>query len=867
MALAKRDHTAEAYARLSHQFKDKPNIQALLAIFAGRYDELETAYYALLVERTIYTAVGAQLDQIGARVGQPRNGLADEVYRRYILARIAANKSDGLVEDLIDVVRLVLNDTTLSTRVLTTGVATTVARVLGDRVEWGTAAIAMEMLRRATAGGDRPLLEFETWPTTTITKTGGVDATWDTGASSLETILGDGRVSATVTPANRYQLIGLSESDPDPSFASVKYGWYTRGDSLSTLIYELGSQKFNLGFQAAAGDILEVERVGNTIRYLRNGALVYTSLVTTVAPLLVDSALYRLNAPASGWSDVRLYDAGRRKQISWQNVKNVTIAPPMPVTAYSGRARFADSTVYDGAFFYPHNASEVQAALGAGIWTSGAGWLFDELSGNLAPAFGSPTLTATSLLYGITGFRGGTDRAIGFNASTANADGGDVFDVTGTDDLIIAWAGTVTAATGSTDYSIVNKYDGGTGWQLFHPNNASTYRFQGVVASAQIFATGDASAHIGEKHFGILVLDRSTGKARLATRSASGVSSVTAEVTLPVTSMANALAFHVGDLASLVGVAPRNTHLSALYVVAGSGVATGVSANLSNIITSFANYVTRVPSGYTTTPTYGQGLEDVADKYPRAAIALATLVGLPNQSSGAGYLCNEASGNLSSSYGTPATLTASGTVTYGTVGPRGGNDKAVGFAAGTDKFDGGDVYDVSSTEDLSLFAVIRLTSATANGILWRKGLSGDATRWAIYASGGGTVVLEFKTTSGTVATACAYPITEWFALGAVIDRSTGKMRIATKGLTTGTAAIDSERTPFVESVANTNGFTLGGGGGGYGNTPSTFHCAGFHINAGSGIASGASANLAAIVGRYMTQMNRFYGGPLSAAME
>jgi hypothetical protein len=54
------------------------------------------------------TATGFRLDWIGAKVGQRRIGPTDAVYRLYILARIAVNRSAGQVADLIRVAGILL---------------------------------------------------------------------------------------------------------------------------------------------------------------------------------------------------------------------------------------------------------------------------------------------------------------------------------------------------------------------------------------------------------------------------------------------------------------------------------------------------------------------------------------------------------------------------------------------------------------------------------------------------------------------------------------------------------------------------------------------------------------------------------------
>lgn len=86
------------------------NITKFLRAVLVQCQNFEDTVLALLLQRVIDNAVGAQLDLLGKLAGQARNGLEDVDYRRYIRARVAAHNSDGLISDVIKVVRLILKD-------------------------------------------------------------------------------------------------------------------------------------------------------------------------------------------------------------------------------------------------------------------------------------------------------------------------------------------------------------------------------------------------------------------------------------------------------------------------------------------------------------------------------------------------------------------------------------------------------------------------------------------------------------------------------------------------------------------------------------------------------------------------------------
>lgn len=95
------DHQAQAIARLTTIFKDKPKIAALLSAFVSPTQDIEAILYDLFGQRSIDTAVGYQLDILGEIVGVKRKGRSDSDYRLAIIGKIAINTSEGTSEDLI----------------------------------------------------------------------------------------------------------------------------------------------------------------------------------------------------------------------------------------------------------------------------------------------------------------------------------------------------------------------------------------------------------------------------------------------------------------------------------------------------------------------------------------------------------------------------------------------------------------------------------------------------------------------------------------------------------------------------------------------------------------------------------------------
>lgn len=102
-------HVADAVKRLLWQFRDQPNIKAIVESYAIQIQELEYVFMSLLVDRYISTAEGAQLDGIGEIVGETRQNRNDTDYRVGIQGRILRNKAHSRIEDLLLLFRFIIS--------------------------------------------------------------------------------------------------------------------------------------------------------------------------------------------------------------------------------------------------------------------------------------------------------------------------------------------------------------------------------------------------------------------------------------------------------------------------------------------------------------------------------------------------------------------------------------------------------------------------------------------------------------------------------------------------------------------------------------------------------------------------------------
>ncbi len=159
------DLIALALSRLPHQYRGgdagETNTEKALRALLDPAIDLATAMLAVLNGFDVNTAVGAQLDVLGNRVGRPRNGVADnEIYRRYVRAQIVANRSDGVIDDILAVAVLVIGDVRATPVFINVGDAAFILRIEGLTVPDEVAAVLIALVRKATSAGRRALVGY-----------------------------------------------------------------------------------------------------------------------------------------------------------------------------------------------------------------------------------------------------------------------------------------------------------------------------------------------------------------------------------------------------------------------------------------------------------------------------------------------------------------------------------------------------------------------------------------------------------------------------------------------------------------------------------------------------------------------------------
>ncbi|MEY4581290.1 MAG: hypothetical protein RL701_5993 [Pseudomonadota bacterium] len=147
------DHSIAAFARQLAQDQKRRIISAITRIKAGRKQQLENVLWEIYEQLDLSQAVGAQLDRLGAIVGEPRNGRSDSRYRLWIRARARVNRSAGRPDDSLQVARLLIeSDATVEYVDIPDRDAEMEIRISGSSLDMTEIAAILDAVRPAGVG-------------------------------------------------------------------------------------------------------------------------------------------------------------------------------------------------------------------------------------------------------------------------------------------------------------------------------------------------------------------------------------------------------------------------------------------------------------------------------------------------------------------------------------------------------------------------------------------------------------------------------------------------------------------------------------------------------------------------------------------
>ena len=148
-----------------------------------------------------------------------------------------------------------------------------------------------------------------------LTKT-GTTAGWNAGASSVETLAGDGFVELTTAEATTAKMVGLGNGDASRHYADIEFAIQLRANG-TVAVYESGTLRGSFGAYAA-GDVFRIEVAAGALTYWRNGVTFYSSALAPGFPLVVDTSLY---TPGATIDDVVLVATS----FEWENAVGVAV--------------------------------------------------------------------------------------------------------------------------------------------------------------------------------------------------------------------------------------------------------------------------------------------------------------------------------------------------------------------------------------------------------------------------------------------------------------------------------------------------------------------------------------------------------------
>ena len=115
---------------------------------------------------------------------------------------------------------------------------------------------------------------------------------WENSSAASEQVIGvDGAVEFIATEKYTEQIFGLTSSNSSASYMGINYAWHARGGGYLS-IYENDSRRGNNHGPYQVGDLLSVERIGQTVYYKQNGETVYISTLPSTGTLKAAAALF-----------------------------------------------------------------------------------------------------------------------------------------------------------------------------------------------------------------------------------------------------------------------------------------------------------------------------------------------------------------------------------------------------------------------------------------------------------------------------------------------------------------------------------------------------------------------------------------------
>jgi hypothetical protein len=125
-----------------------------------------------------------------------------------------------------------------------------------------------------------------------LQKTGGCDGCQDAGAVSEQQITANGYLEFTVMDRSLVRYVGLNDNSTGTGSTEIPFAFKLAGGYVE--VREYGQYTWDM--PVAEGDVLRIAVEAGAVKYLKNGAVFYTSGNAARYPLRADTALSSIGA-------------------------------------------------------------------------------------------------------------------------------------------------------------------------------------------------------------------------------------------------------------------------------------------------------------------------------------------------------------------------------------------------------------------------------------------------------------------------------------------------------------------------------------------------------------------------------------------
>lgn len=149
----------QGLSNLIHQWQNKPIVVGLLTSYLENMQSFIDTCEQLLDERSLTTAIGAQLDVLGLLLGEVRGSLSDTEYRALLTTRIQLNASTGTEGTINEALKTITGSTKVTLQdVYPTTLVARIDGTLPDRDLSGLIAATISPFFMITGEGHTPFV-------------------------------------------------------------------------------------------------------------------------------------------------------------------------------------------------------------------------------------------------------------------------------------------------------------------------------------------------------------------------------------------------------------------------------------------------------------------------------------------------------------------------------------------------------------------------------------------------------------------------------------------------------------------------------------------------------------------------------------